>query len=182
MKKLLIGLGLAVATLAASAQVTVRLNGEVAPGVYGRVTIGDDRPRLVYTQPQVIVRDRTYVEEPVYLYVPQQHQRRWSRYCHRYDACNRPVYFVQERWVKERWESRQERRHMERPNREWRDGRWHDRDEPRMPHDRGDRPGYGNWKHGDKDRDGVPNRVDRDRDGDGVRNERDNRPNNPNRQ
>ena len=32
--------------------------------------------------------------EPVYLYVPAGQVRRWSRYCDRYDACGRPVYFV----------------------------------------------------------------------------------------
>lgn len=163
MKKLLISLSLVAAAFAASAQVAVHFDGELAPGVYGRITLGDSRPTLVYTQPTVIIHDRTYVEEPVYVYAPLIHQRRWHRYCHRYDACNRPVFFVQERWINDEYARQQERQHY-RERREWRDNRWQerddrwrDRDDRKYPHDRGDRP---DWKHGDKDRDGVPNSRD----------------------
>jgi hypothetical protein len=129
MKKLLIGLGLAAAALTASAQVSVNLGGRLAPGIYGSVNIGDyGRPALVYAQPQVIIRDRTYIEDPIYLYIPVYQQQSWRRYCRQYDACNRPVYFVQERWVRDRFAHEQELRSYK-ERREWRDDQWHDRDE-----------------------------------------------------
>lgn len=169
MKKLLIGLGLAVMAMAASAQVSVSVNDRIAPGVYGRIVIGDNpRPDVVYIQPRVIVRDRTYIDEPEYIYVPEWQQRRWDRYCYQYRACNRPVYFVQERWVRDRHEHDLEMRHMYREHnrREWRDGQWHER---------------GEWRDEViRDRDGRPIVRNRDRDGDGVRNNQDNFPNNPN--
>lgn len=35
---------------------------------------------------------------PIYLHVPIAHTREWHRYCGRYDACGRQVYFVQDEW------------------------------------------------------------------------------------
>ena len=32
--------------------------------------------------------------DPLYFYLPAGQVREWARYCHRYDACERPVYFV----------------------------------------------------------------------------------------
>jgi len=79
--------------------------GIVEPGVYGRIDIGSvPPPALVYSQPVVIAPVSTVRYEPVYMYVPVEHQRHWARYCSRYHACARPVYFVRERWVRERWE------------------------------------------------------------------------------
>jgi hypothetical protein len=48
---------------------------------------------LVYPEPVVIVR-RPVPVEPVYLHVPPGHAKKWSKHCHKYNACNRPVYFV----------------------------------------------------------------------------------------
>ena len=74
--------------------VRVTISGEVAPGVYGRVDIGSGpRPPLVYAQPVVVVR-QARAPAPVYLHVPPGHARNWSKHCKKYDACNRPVYFV----------------------------------------------------------------------------------------
>ena len=73
----------------------VTISGEVRPGVYGRVEVGNTPPPLVYVQPVVIVRERRPVPiEPVYLHVPPGHAKKWSKHCHKYNACNRPVYFV----------------------------------------------------------------------------------------
>jgi len=48
----------------------VMLSGEVAPGVYGQVQIGNERPPpLVYAQPMLIV-PQTAPPPPVYLHVP----------------------------------------------------------------------------------------------------------------
>lgn len=71
----------------------VSVGGEVAPGVYGQVNIGNTRPALVYAQPMVIVQPPRPMR-PVYMHVPPGHAKNWSKHCHRYDACNRPVYFV----------------------------------------------------------------------------------------
>ena len=73
---------------------SVVIGGEVSPGVYGRVEFGNaPPPPLVYAQPVVVVRDRRYVQ-PVYLHVPPGHAKKWSKHCHQYNACYRPVYFV----------------------------------------------------------------------------------------
>jgi hypothetical protein len=73
---------------------SVVIGGEVSPGVYGRVEIGNaPPPPVLYAQPVVVVRDRRYVR-PVYLHVPPGHAKKWSKHCHQYNACYRPVYFV----------------------------------------------------------------------------------------
>lgn len=68
------------------------------PGFYGRVDIGDaPRPQLVYPEPVVIVPGPRGVE-PLYMHVPPGHAKHWKKYCHQYNACNRPVYFVHDQW------------------------------------------------------------------------------------
>ena len=77
----------------------VIISGEVSPGVYGRVEIGNrPPPPLVYPQPVIIVREhRPAPVQPLYLHVPPGHAKKWSKHCHKYNACNRPVYFVKSR-------------------------------------------------------------------------------------
>lgn len=91
-------LAVALATGSASAIASdvnfgVSVGGEVAPGVYGRVDIGNTRPALVYAQPVVIVPPPRPMR-PIYMNVPPGHAKKWSKHCHRYNACNQPVYFV----------------------------------------------------------------------------------------
>ena len=88
-------LALALGVSSAHAQyANVVIAGEVQPGVYGRVEFGNmPPPPLVYAQPVVIVRERRYYE-PVYLHAPPGHAKNWGKHCHKYNACNRPVYFV----------------------------------------------------------------------------------------
>jgi len=75
----------------------VILSGEVAPGVYGQVQLGSERPPpLVYAQPMLIVQQRDPAP-PVYLHVPPGHAKNWRKHCQEYNACNRPVYFVRSR-------------------------------------------------------------------------------------
>jgi hypothetical protein len=78
------------------------------PGVYGRIEIGNmPPPPVLYPQPVIIAQPRVVVAQPVqpmYLYVPPGHAKKWGKHCHKYNACARPVYFVQENWVNERWE------------------------------------------------------------------------------
>ncbi len=76
--------------------ITVILEKEVAPGVYGRVEISNDsRPNVYYRDPMIIVTDSKYARSrPVYLHVPPGHAKNWRKHCSKYHACDRPVYFV----------------------------------------------------------------------------------------
>lgn len=78
---------------AGDVSIGVSVSGEVAPGVYGRVDIGNTRPPLVYAQPVVIVQQPRPVA-PVYMHVPPGHAKNWAKHCGKYNACARPVYFV----------------------------------------------------------------------------------------
>lgn len=82
----------------AQAYVNATVGGELAPGVYGRVQIGNaPPPPVLYPQP-VVVRPPAVVlpRSPIYLYVPPGHAAHWGKHCVRYNACSQPVYFVQE--------------------------------------------------------------------------------------
>ena len=109
MKKLAVVVLGACALASAMAQTSVGVSiGINQPGVYGRIDIGNfPQPRLVYSQPVVIVPAPIAVhQQPIYLYVPPGHQKNWRKHCARYNACGQPVYFVQEEWVRERYEER----------------------------------------------------------------------------
>jgi hypothetical protein len=127
---------LLLASAAAGAQATnvsVSVAGEVSPGVYGRVDIGNAPPPVVYAQPMIITRQvRPVVVQPIYMHVPPGHAKNWRKHCHKYNACGQPVYFVKSA-------------EYDPPgNRGGRDrdyGRDHDRD-----HDRGHGNGHGHGK------------------------------------
>jgi len=87
------GIGLAQAQ---GVNVGVTISGEIRPGVYGRVDIGNAPPPPVfYPQPVIIVRQtQPAAVAPVYLHVPPGHAKKWSKHCHKYNACATPVYFV----------------------------------------------------------------------------------------
>ncbi|MFO1390387.1 hypothetical protein [Cellvibrio sp.] len=76
--------------------INVILSGEIKPGVYGEVQIGNaPRPVVVYDQPRVIVVSKRYINEPpIYLHVPPGHAKHWDKHCGEYHACERRVYFV----------------------------------------------------------------------------------------
>ncbi|HYA66821.1 MAG TPA: hypothetical protein VEE84_09030 [Burkholderiaceae bacterium] len=75
------------------------------PGVYGRIYIGQ------YPQPQLTLSTPVIAEpppvaprvapEPIYLWVPPEHQAHWKKYCHEYRACGHPVYFVRHDWYEQ---------------------------------------------------------------------------------
>lgn len=103
MKKLLSAVALtffavcAAPAMAADVGVSVRIGD---PGFYGELNIRDyGRPRLLNDRP-VLVERRYRNLAPVYLRVPPGHQRNWARFCDRYDACYRPVYFVRDDWYR----------------------------------------------------------------------------------
>lgn len=68
------------------------------PDFYGRIEIGNvARPVLIYEEPIVVHRGPA-PGAPLYLRVPPGHAKKWKKHCARYDACSRPVYFVQDDW------------------------------------------------------------------------------------
>ena len=76
--------------------INLSVGGEISPGVYGQIQFGNaPPPPVLYEQPRIIVRQSpNVVVEPLYLHVPPGHARNWAKHCRKYDACNRPVYFV----------------------------------------------------------------------------------------
>jgi hypothetical protein len=89
---------LATAAFAAEGQVNVIVQGQVAPGVYGRVDIGGaPPPPVVYEAPRIAVPPKApppTPAQPIYLHVPPGHAKNWKKHCKKYDACGQPVYFV----------------------------------------------------------------------------------------
>jgi hypothetical protein len=101
-QKVLLGLSVLLAALTAHAEVGVSVSvGQ--PGFYGQIDIADyPRPQVIYAQPRVIdVLPYKVYPAPMYLRVPPGHYNHWDRYCGHYNACARPVYFVQDRWYNE---------------------------------------------------------------------------------
>jgi hypothetical protein len=84
---------------AGNVNVGISVSGELQPGVYGRIDIGNaPPPPVVYAQPVLIAPPPRIVHmEPLYLHVPPGHARKWDKFCYKYDACGRPVYFVRTR-------------------------------------------------------------------------------------
>ena len=120
------------------------------PGVYGRVDIGRfPRPEVYVAQPVIVAPPRVVVArpDPVYLWVPVDHRRNWSRHCGRYGACATPVVFVRDDWYDQR--VRPHRAHRQ-------DGRWERRDD--RWDDRRGHPGLGRGHDRDRDDRGRPGR------------------------
>ncbi|MDP3293111.1 MAG: hypothetical protein Q8M37_00050 [Nevskia sp.] len=130
----------AVPAIAADVGVSINIG---QPGFYGRIDIGDyPQPRVIYAQP-VIIERRQVVEQPVYVRVPPNYRKDWKRYCGRYDACSRPVYFVDNGWYNEVYVPKYRERHGSQGH--GNDNRGHDHDD--HGHDRGRGKGHGKDKH-----------------------------------
>lgn len=85
------------------------------PGFYGRLDIGGyPAPRLIYPDPVIVHRVKTWYP-PIYLRVPPGHMKQWYRYCDRYGACGRPVYFIDDGWYNEVYVPRYRSHHYHRP-------------------------------------------------------------------
>jgi hypothetical protein len=143
MKKLFATLILTAAAYTAPAFADVGISLRIGePGFYGQIDIGDFvSPRLVYSRPTIVVERHRHVA-PIYLRVPPDHSRHWNRYCGRYNACARPVYFVRDEWYRDVYAPRyrQVRSH------EWRNVRW---DEGRgHRHERRDHRRHDNRRNG----------------------------------
>ncbi|MEO8314285.1 MAG: hypothetical protein ABI645_05765 [Pseudomonadota bacterium] len=145
MKKLIAALALTSAAIAAPAFSAVGVSIRIGePGFFGQLDIGDFRPRVIYSEP-VVVQRRYGRLAPIYLYVPREHSRDWKRYCNRYDACARPVYFVRDDWYRNEYAPRYRERYSHDRRDDRRDdrsdnnrGRSDSRDDRRDDH-RGDR-------------------------------------------
>jgi len=146
---LISGFLLSAATSALAADVGVSISvGQ--PGFYGRIDIGDypyPRPRLIYERPIIIHRHADFYE-PLYLRVPPGHAKNWGRYCGRYDACDRPVYFVQDSWYEREYAPMYRERHRDGYHNDYYEHRGNDgrnnREDRRHDNDRWDDRGRGN--------------------------------------
>jgi hypothetical protein len=138
-ESILIASALAAAATCAEAQnvsVNAVITGEVVPGVYGQVVLGNGPPPpVVYQQPMIVQPAPVVVGappvEPIYLHVPPGHARNWRKHCHEYHACNRPVYFVRSAeyepgFDRERWEREHDHEHGDHGHHD--EDRDHDRD------------------------------------------------------
>lgn len=105
--------------------VSATVSGQLQPGIYGRIDIGNaPPPPLIYAQPIIIHRPAVLVQqEPLYLHVPPGHAKKWSKHCGKYNACGQQVYFV-----KVRGDDEYERRSYQRSD-EYRSERGYDGDD-----------------------------------------------------
>lgn len=145
---LLACLGIASAAQAQNVSVGVTITGEVLPGVYGQVVLGNGPPPpVLYAQPVIaapVVVAQPVPVAPLYLHVPPGHAKHWRRHCQEYHACDRPVYFVRsaeyepgfnmERWRSEHEHDRRAEHEREHANREHGERERGDRE--RRDHDR----------------------------------------------
>ena len=131
-------------TMPAQAGVSISV-GE--PGFYGQLNIGGfPVPELISPQP-VIIQPAPVAIAPIYLRVPPGHIKQWGRYCGRYNACGRPVYFVRDDWYQrvyvphyqdihrghehERDKGRDNNHDKDRDHRDWHDEHDHGHDHER---------------------------------------------------
>lgn len=146
MKKFILAVCLATGAMAASAQnIDIQLG---QTNYYGRVDLLNfGTPQLIYKEPMWVQRPANYrTLAPVYLRVPPGHAKKWSKHCARYDACGRPVYFVQDSWYSNTYVPRYQKAHGGKQRDERRD------DRPDMRHDRDDRHDDGHKDKGHKDK------------------------------
>ncbi len=123
---------LALASLPAHAGLAIinlGISGEISPGVYGQVQLGNaPPPPVVYAQPVIIVRERNHDNDrPLYLHVPPGHAKHWSKHCREYNACNREVYFVRSAEYEPGYNAREYRKHHKDKDRGHKDKGNHDR-------------------------------------------------------
>ncbi|MDR0215267.1 MAG: hypothetical protein LBJ15_14840 [Comamonas sp.] len=146
----------AATTAQAQAYISGSISGQLAPGVYGQVNIGNAAPpALLYGQPMwggPVVQQA----QPIYMWVPPGHARDWRRYCGRYHACGRPTYFLRD--APPQWRGgpppRHERHWDHDDHRRWDRGERWDRHEHRgwERHDRENDQGHGRGRgHGHRD-------------------------------
>lgn len=81
------------------------------PEFYGQIDIGDyPQPRVIYRRPMMIERGLMN-RQPIYLRVPPGHAKNWRKHCREYNACDEPVFFVQDNWYNREYVPRYQERH-----------------------------------------------------------------------
>ena len=123
---------------AGSAIINLSVSGEISPGVYGQVQFGNAPPPPVLFAQPVVIAPQPVMGVPLYLHVPPGHAKKWAKHCHKYNACNQPVYFVKSAEYEPDYGKRKDRKHR---------GEGHDDDDRGGSH-RGDE---GRGKKGHKD-------------------------------
>ena len=68
------------------------------PGYYGAVEVGGYQPQVLNAAPLIVRPVVGVAVAPLYLRVPVLYSSHWRSYCNLYQACGRPVYFVNESW------------------------------------------------------------------------------------
>ena len=124
---------------AGTAIINLSVGGEISPGVYGQVQLGNAPPPPVfYPQPMIIVRQPAMMAvEPIYLHVPPGHAKNWAKHCRAYNACNRPVYFIKSAEYEPGYYKRKDKGHRDEGRRS--EGRRHDGDRGEGRKDKGNR-------------------------------------------
>lgn len=140
--------GFAATVAHAQSYVNVTVGGVFSPGVYGQVSFGNAPPPPVYNPRPVVIAPVVLGAPVVYMHVLDEHRHHWSHYCGRYNACGRPVQFVQVNVSNRWWEGRGDYRAYDRyENRH--DGRRDGRRGGERHHDDGhdDDRGHDNGNH-----------------------------------
>ena len=159
MKKMIIAALMMTATAGAAAQISIPLGNS---GYYGRIDLGNlGAPPVIYQEPMLVERPRNYRPvAPTYLRVPPGHAKKWSKHCAAYDACNRPVYFVQDSWYNNTYAPQYRRTHGDREDRGYDKEREKDRREFYKEQEKDRREAS---KEYDKDRREASKEYDKDR-------------------
>ena len=93
----------------------------------------------------MIVERVTVSRSPIYLRVPPGHAKHWDQHCREYDACARPVYFVEDDWYQRVYVSQYRERHGRHDQHRDNDHRDNDHGDNDRGHDKG--KGKGHDKH-----------------------------------
>ena len=127
MKKLLIAAVMLAASAGAMAQNLSLQLGQ--SGYYGSIDLGNLRaPPVIYQQPMIIQQMPQYLNaRPMYLRVPPGHAKKWSKHCSAYNACGRPVLFVQDSWYQNTYAPQYRKTHGKHNSRDDRNYRLDDR-------------------------------------------------------
>jgi len=115
MKRLLLVIAVLLTAAGAAQAADVGVSISIGqPGFYGRLDVGDfPRPEVVYVRPVTVHPAPVHVvHQPVYMHVPPGHQKKWSKHCSKYNACDRPVYFVKDRWYNKVYAPQYQARHI----------------------------------------------------------------------
>lgn len=134
------------------------------PGFYGQITLGNHfpAPRLIYPNPVLAIPSSVPMQQqPIYLHVPPGHAKKWNKHCHKYNACQLPVYFVQDDWYNNVYVPQYAHQHPQNSYRRYDDS---GHTPPHGDHDKfDDRQGRGKGKQHDRDDHGGKGKKDHDR-------------------